>query len=109
MLGLVCAPVLADQTDTLIAPSGVEESGSGPYSPCVGPICLQNFTPVVSIVHLAGGSLLRQPEQVKVAGKYAYIASLQSNALEIVDVSNRLHPFTRHAFRIILVGQFSTW
>lgn len=44
-----------------------------------------------SIVH-AQGALLDQPSSVFVSGSYAYVTATQSNALEIIDVSNPLYP-----------------
>ncbi len=40
----------------------------------------------------AGGAQINAPASVFVSGNYAYIASIQSNALEIVDVSNPSQP-----------------
>ncbi len=51
-----------------------------------------NLTHRGSIIHPAGGSLLRQPYHVQVSGNYAYIASLQSNALEVVNIANPAAP-----------------
>lgn len=51
-----------------------------------------NLTHRGSLVHPAGGSLLRQPYQVQVSGNYAYLASLQSNALEVVNIANPAAP-----------------
>ena len=45
-----------------------------------------------SIVNGTGGALLDGPAKVKVSGNYAYVASYQSNALEIVDISNPAVP-----------------
>jgi hypothetical protein len=45
-----------------------------------------------SIINGAGGALLNDPNSVYVSGNYAYVASSNSNALEIVDVSNPANP-----------------
>jgi hypothetical protein len=39
-----------------------------------------------------GGAYLRQPNGVAVSGNYAYVASYQSNALEIVNIANPAAP-----------------
>ncbi|MHB8163787.1 MAG: LVIVD repeat-containing protein, partial [Methanoregula sp.] len=53
-----------------------------------------NVTPVHkgSIADSAGGAKLSNPYSVYVAGNYAYVASADSNALEIVDISNPASP-----------------
>ncbi|MGA2122563.1 MAG: PKD domain-containing protein, partial [Methanoregula sp.] len=54
-----------------------------------------NATPVHkgNITNGNGGALLWSPASVFVSGNYAYVASPNSEALEIVNVSNPAHPF----------------
>jgi hypothetical protein len=43
-------------------------------------------------VSSAGSAMLKEPYSVAVSGKYAYVASRGSNALEIIDISNPANP-----------------
>ena len=102
ILGLLGPPVLAAPTVSSISPSiGPNTSvsitnitGTGFSSPVSVRITNEIFnlthTAKISNSHL-GPSLL-QPNQVQVSGNYAYIASYQSNALEIVGISNPAAP-----------------
>ena len=45
-----------------------------------------------SLSNGTGGALLSQPRFVYVSGNYAYVVSLGSDALEIVNVTNRAVP-----------------
>ena len=102
ILGLLCTPVLAAPTVSSINPSVgpntslsiTDISGTGFSSGATVRITNEifNLTHKGKIIHPTGGSTLRQPYQVQISGNYAYIASLQSNALEIVDVSNPAAP-----------------
>ncbi|QQS59095.1 hypothetical protein IPN35_05950 [Candidatus Peregrinibacteria bacterium] len=60
------------------------------------------FAHVGNIVHDDGGALLDSPESVFVKGDHAYVASRNSDALEIVDVSDPENP--THAGSIARIG-----
>jgi hypothetical protein len=45
-----------------------------------------------SIIDGKGGTLLKRPTSVFVFGNYAYVTSEDSNALEIIDISDPAHP-----------------
>ena len=49
-----------------------------------------------------GGALLNYPNSVYVSGNYAYVASTNSNALEIINVSDPTHP--AHAGSLTLLA-----
>jgi hypothetical protein len=46
----------------------------------------------VTLTHGAGGALLERPTSVVVSGNYAYVTSSGSNALEIIDVTDKNNP-----------------
>jgi len=109
LVSLVCVPASGAPTVASITPSsgGNRTSVSITYITGTGFSTgatvritneIFNLTHRGSIVHPAGTSILRQPYQVQVSGNYAYIASLQSNGLEIVDISNPAAPV--HAGKI---------
>ncbi len=51
-----------------------------------------NIATATRVVRVDNGAQLNRPNSVFVLGNYAYIASVESNALEIVDISNPLVP-----------------
>jgi hypothetical protein len=83
-------------------PDSVYVSGNYAYVASVGSNALEivDVTNPASPVHKGsivdatgtGGALLNDPHSVYVSGNYAYVASYDSNALEIVDVTNPANP-----------------
>lgn len=55
-------------------------------------ILILSFLGITNATHASGGAMLNKPNSVFVSGNYAYVASGDSNALEIIDISNPAIP-----------------